>query len=130
MKLIFVPFLSLVLYSSSIFSMGGDKPGPNGGFISMPGTYHVELIDKGQVFRVYLLDIGMKNPTVENSNVTLKFTSTNSQEIICKPEHNYFVCKKPIGKLQNFKDVVVESTRNKVHANIATYKLPLKFEKN
>jgi len=126
MKLLFVPFLTFVLYSSSIFSMGGDKPGPNGGYISMPGTYHVELVDKGQVFRVYLLDMSMRNPIVLNSSVKLKFISNKSQEISCSTEKNYFVCKKPTGK---FKEVIVDSTRNKVHAIVATYKLPLKFDK-
>lgn len=108
--------------------MGGDRPGPNGGYITMPGTYHIELVDKGNTMLVYLLDLSMKNPIVDNSSVSLKFLNEKALEISCKAENKYFVCNKPKEKLLNFKEVVVESVRNKVKAKAAVYKLPLKFD--
>jgi hypothetical protein len=88
-------------------------------------TYHVELVLKENKVMVYLLDIGMKNPTIKDSSVSLKLVNTNSKEINCSPEKNYFICGADIEKT---KTIEVKSIRNKVVGKIATYKLPLKFE--
>ncbi|MBC7538666.1 MAG: hypothetical protein H7281_07585 [Bacteriovorax sp.] len=109
--------------------MGGDKPGPNGGYIKMPGTYHIELVDKGNKYIVYLLDISMKNPTVNNSSVLLIFVKDIEHKISCKPKTNYFECEKPNAGLKNFREIKLESVRNKVKANFAIYTLPLQFDK-
>ena len=119
MKMLFMIIFGTLLFSATAFSMGDDKPGPNGGYIKMPGTYHVELVDKGNKMEVYLLDLSMKNPTVENSSVSLKFVNTNSIEINCKSEKNYFVCIKPKDKLITYKEIIVETIRNKVKAKSA-----------
>ena len=47
--------------------------------------------------QVYLLDLSMKNPTVENSSVS--YVNSNSLVINCKSENIYFACIKPKEKL-------------------------------
>lgn len=127
MKLLFVTIIGSLFFANSAFSMGGDKAGPNGGYITMPGTYHVELVDKGAVMNVYLLDLSMKNAITENSSVSLVFENDKKLGINCKAEENHFVCIKPSEKTLNFKEIIVESVRNKVRGKAAVYKLPLKF---
>ncbi|MDD4976041.1 MAG: hypothetical protein PHY93_16925 [Bacteriovorax sp.] len=129
MKILLVTFLGTLFITNSVFSMGGDKPGPHEGYITMPGTYHVELVDKGNLLLVYLLDISMKNPTVANSRVSLKFVNDKEVEVSCKAKNKYFVCNKPNIGLEKFKEIKLESTRNKVKAEVAIYKLPLQFDK-
>ncbi len=128
MKTVFVILLGNILFSSVAFSMGGDKPGPNGGYITMPGTYHVELVDKGTEMRVYLLDISMKNPTTENSTVSLRFINNEKNAINCIPKNKFFICDKPHKDLGKYKSIQIESVRNKVKGKVASYQLPLKFE--
>lgn len=58
------------LFISEAISHGMDKPGPNGGFIQMPGPFHTEVVpDKDGSIHVYLLDIDFKNPMVDASSV-------------------------------------------------------------
>ncbi|MGZ3788167.1 MAG: hypothetical protein ACXVLQ_06565 [Bacteriovorax sp.] len=128
MKVYLVTLLGSLIFSASVFSMGGDKPGPNGGHITMPGTYHVELVEKPDSFRVYLLDMSMKNPLTAGSKVTLIITGQDSEKIPCKEEKNYFSCVKPKKNLNMFKEIKIESMRNKVKGSAAIYKLPLKYE--
>lgn len=109
--------------------MGGDKPGPNGGYITMPGTYHVELVDKGNTMQVYLLDLDMKNPIVKDSSVSLNFISNLTKKVNCRPKNKFFVCDKPSKDLAMYKEINLESVRNKVKGQVAIYKLPLQFEK-
>jgi hypothetical protein len=129
MKVLSVTILGTLILIASAFGMGGDKPGPNGGFITMPGTYHVELVLKENKLRVYLLDLSMKNPTTKDSSVSLKLVSTDSKEINCSPEKNYFICNNTNANMEKIKAIEVKSIRNKVVGKIATYKFPLKFEK-
>jgi hypothetical protein len=129
MKMLFVTIFGTLFFSTSVFSMGGDKPGPHGGYISMPGTYHIELVDKGDTVQVYLLDIGMKNPTITNSSVSLKFVNDKEVEATCKTRDKYFVCNKPDAGLEKFREIRLLSVRNKIKAKAAVYKLPLQFDK-
>lgn len=70
-----MPFLFTLMLSSNAFSHGEDKPGPNGGYIRMPGAFHTELIPdkKNKSFHVFLLDIAFKNPTIDNSSLEMSF---------------------------------------------------------
>ena len=131
MNLFFVTLLGLLFFSHSVFGMGGDKPGPNGGYITMPGTYHVELVTKKDKFIIYLLDLSMKNPTVDHSQASLKLVKKDDlqhgQTINCKAEMKTFVCSIPNNNLENYSEIKVESMRNKIKGKVASYKLPLHF---
>ncbi|MBP9680264.1 MAG: hypothetical protein KBD76_02575 [Bacteriovorax sp.] len=127
MRLFIFTLLAFSIHSPSLMAMGGDKPGPNGGYITMPGTYHVELIDKGEAIRIYLLDIAIKNPTVENSNVSVRFINHDITKVQCASYKNYFVCEKPNKDLNTYKKIEVESERKKVIGKTASYSIPLRF---
>ena len=128
MKSHFVTFLMMALIPTFTYSMGGDKLGPNGGYITMPSTYHLELVEKKGVVRIYLLDIAMKNPIVENSSVILHFMNQETKTVQCAPTKNYFSCEIPNKNLKNYKKLEVESTRKKVVGDKAIYELPLRLK--
>lgn len=127
MKFFFATSLIILFYSYNLYSMGNDRPGPNGGIITMPGTYHIELVEKADAILIYLLDLNLKNPIVLNSSVSLKFMNARPVEVICSPKINYFVCDKPKVGLAPFKQIEVEAFRNKVKSKKAFYNLPLKI---
>ena len=118
---IIISFVILLCSSSApLFGMGGDKPGPHGGYITMPGTYHVELVEKDKMIKIYLLDISIINPTTKNSNAILN-------QAKCLPKENYFECAIPEMKTNKLKEYSLETVRNKIKGSIAIYKLPLRF---
>ncbi|MGE0762594.1 MAG: hypothetical protein AB7N80_04895 [Bdellovibrionales bacterium] len=125
---------SLLMAVSQAGAHGEDRPGPNGGFIQMPGAFHTEVVPlkKNQV-AVYLLDMNWKDPRVSNSSVTAVYMSDHktTQKVNgdCAPAANHFVCNftnkvdlTKAGKL------VLETKRNAQQGNPAIYKLPLKHE--
>ena len=96
MKLILV-FSSLLLINSHLFAHGGNKPGPHGGKIKMPGMFHTELIlNAPNDFKVYLLDMKFKNPETDPFYLVYASPSFYSQEpgpmstvLIYKINHDY-----------------------------------------
>jgi hypothetical protein len=128
MKMVFVTLMGMIVISNSAYSMGGDKPGPNGGFVKMPGTYHVELVPKKDKVLVYLLDLSLKNPISQDSSVTLKLINKETKELGCKVENKYFICNISSVDFAQYTEVNVESIRNKIKGKVAVYKIPLKFD--
>jgi hypothetical protein len=99
----------------NIFAHGLDKPGPHGGQIKMPGTFHVELLDKGENFIVYLLDMHFNQPITAQSSVIL-----NNQN--CIAQNEYFVCPKP----KQLKEIKINAVRDNQKGSEAIYTYPLK----
>lgn len=122
--------LATFLFQLLAFGHGEDKPGPNGGYIRMPGAFHTEVVQvNDQKFKVYLLDMNWRNPTVTNSsvNAAVKFKSSEINAS-CIAEDNYFSCELPKGKtLQGAKEVTIKATRENVTGGIANYELPLRL---
>ena len=122
MKLILV-FSSLLLINSHLFAHGGNKPGPHGGKIKMPGMFHTELILTGpNDFKVYLLDMKFKNPETKNSMVN--YLIDGNREIPCKPKNNSFICKTK-KKLEKGMNIKIHAKRLK-KSGTATYKNVMK----
>lgn len=121
----------IFLTSSILFAHGEDKVGPNGGFVRMPGAYHTEVVPEGSdKFRVYLLDINWKNPTVTASEVKAQqVVGKKKSDIKCEVQTDYFLCRLPKGANLNKGKLVLESTRESQKGVTATYPLPLKLEK-
>ena len=124
---------SLLLLASSFSSAHGeDKPGPNGGYIRMPGGFHTEILATApNRLKVYLLDINWKNPVVKDSSVEVAHAtaSTTAPSIECKAKKDHFVCELP--KTVNLKEVgtlTLKSTRAKQVGVAATYTLPLSYK--
>lgn len=134
----FLLFLGLnISVIINVYPHGLDKPGPNGGYIQMPGSFHTELVpnkdNAAKQFKVFLLDIAFKNPTTQNSSITvsLKLKNDSLINISCeiKNKESYFLCTLPADKsLDNSKEIVIKPIRNGVNATNAIYKLPLIFK--
>lgn len=121
--------LILLLCSGQAFSQGGDKPGPHGGNIEMPGAFHTEVVaEKDGSFRVYLIDVDFENPTVKDSKVVAWVgdgkTSSNLKCVV--KGDKYFLCTRA-GKSLKATILVVKANREQIQGNEATYKLPLKW---
>jgi hypothetical protein len=117
----------VLLYSSLGLTHGGDKPGPHGGFIEMPGAFHTEVVP-GQdgSFDVYLIDIEFKNPTVKDSAVQAWLQSEDKKTALkCDIiEQTHFRCL-PTDKEFKGRELIVKAKREKMQGNEARYKLPL-----
>lgn len=123
-----VTILSFLLTSEKTFAHGMDKHGPNGGYIKMPGAFHTELVDKGTVMHVYLLDIRFKNPITADSSVAIKYKGSIESDYSCTKSTNYFVCEKPKNGLENYKEVIIDAVRSNNKGRNAIYSLPLQLE--
>ena len=99
--------ISSLLINFHLFAHGGNKPGPHGGKIKMPGMFHTELIiNNKNSFKVYLLDMKFKNPTTERSEV--HYSLDGGLKTICELKKNFFLCKN--------KKVIKKGSTLKVHA--------------
>jgi hypothetical protein len=128
MKLI--SLLGLLLFPLFATAHGDDKPGPNQGYLQMPGAFHTELVlSKDQSVHIYLLDMEFKNPTAKDSSVEVTYQDGGkSIPFKCAVmDTNHFHCvasEKYSIKKGHF---IVKATREKAVGNVATYKLPLKL---
>lgn len=125
----FSKYLLITLFFSSTLAMahGGDKPGPHGGHIEMPGTFHTELIlNSDQSADVYLIDMNFQNPTIKDSDVSVSIKNNKSKvSFNCKADKDHFHCI-PNKKYEIAGEAIVKATREKAVGNEAVYKLPLK----
>lgn len=112
--------------ATQAFSHGENKPGPNGGYIRMPGAFHTEVVPEKSGYRIYLLDINWKNPSVKDSTLTANIEIENKKnELSCSKSTDSFFCKSDMiakGKLN------ILAQREGQTGGVATYNLPLKFE--
>jgi dipeptidase len=130
MKLLTLLVLSNFIISTSAFAHGEDKYGPNKGYIKMPGSFHTEVIPATDgSYRVYLLDLSNKNPTVKDS--TLEFQIKDAEVITvfdCKPvESSHFNCISK-NKIENKGQIILTAKRLGIQAKPTTYDLPLKLK--
>lgn len=119
-------FGSLLLVAHFAFAHGGDKPGPHGGFVEMPGAFHTEVVpEEGGSFKVYLIDINFQNPSIQDSTVEAWIESGKKRTSLnCVSQEDYFQCRSN-GKLVKGKKLVVKAKRQQMQGNEAVYKLPL-----
>ncbi len=119
----------LLAISVKTFAHGEDKLGPNGGYLKMPGNFHTEVVpSKDGTFKIYLVDINFKEPTVKASKVSVWITNKRKSEIKCEPMKDHFHCF-PKGVNLNKGTLTVEAERNSVKGAEAVYKLPLALAK-
>jgi len=120
---VLLPLLALLIAPQGALAHGEDKPGPHGGEIRMPGPFHTELTQPhpGHL-QIYLLDMEFKNPTIKNSEVSVKaIGKKGSQDVTCQTEKTYFNCMvdtKKTGELTQFE---VKAKREGAQGNVAKY---------
>lgn len=119
-------FSILITLSLNLYAHGEDKPGPHGGFIRMPGAFHTEVVKENEGYRVYLLDINWKNPSVVDSSVSAFIqVDKKKTKLICTKTLDSFFCKSSVAQ----KGVLnIDAKREGQMGAISSYKLPLKFE--
>lgn len=90
-------FALMVLSARISWGHGENQPGPHGGFIRMLGAFHSEILPVGNgQFKVFLLDINWKNPSVKNSTLELNHFEKKKVKATCEPkEELYFICSFP-----------------------------------
>lgn len=127
MKASFVTLLLATMLSQTAFAHGMNKAGPNGGYVRMPGNYHVELVSKDKAVAVYFLDMMFKPIAIDQASVTLSLNGAKSFKTVCVKEAKSFVCNLNGESLTNYKEVVLETTRDGKVVAKSLYKLPLSF---
>lgn len=125
MKASFVTILLATLLSQTAFGHGMNKAGPNGGYVRMPGNYHVELVSKDKALIVYFLDMMFKPIPIDQASVKLSLKGDKSFKTDCVKEAASFKCDLKNESLKNYKEVTLESTRDGKAKATSTYKLPL-----
>ncbi len=104
----------LFLLSNFAYPHGEESPGPHGGYIRMPGAFHIELVPVSKErLQFYLLDMEFKNPTIEKSNIQAKWIKGGSEKnLICVTKKDRFDCliPKELG-LKKFTQIAVQATR-------------------
>ncbi len=123
----------VISFQSQLYAHGENKLGPNGGFISMPGLFHTEIVEVDESnFKVFLLDMDFKKPTAnESSSVRAILKSkTHSLEIVCKPRDIFFSCFLPKKqKMANFHQIILNTSRDGKSGRPVIYEIPLKLKK-
>lgn len=127
MKASFVTLILTALLSQTAFAHGMNKAGPNGGYVRMPGNYHVELVSKEKALTVYFLDMMFKPISIDQASVTLSLNGPKSFKTTCEKVEAAFKCDLKNESLKNYKEVVLETTRDGKAIAKSTYKLPLSF---
>lgn len=127
---IFILAATLTLITQQALAHGEDKPGPNGGFIRMPGAFHTELVPVGSnILNVFLLDIQWKNPSASNANVVITHKAKNASQAKCTVKDDHYVCEFPKNiDLKKKGVLLVEAQRENQKGNTVSYDLPLKLQ--
>lgn len=121
-------FLFFTALSLNGFAHGEEKPGPHGGHIQMPGAFHTEVVKEKGGYRIYLLDINWKNPSILDSSVTAFIqVGQNKTNLHCSKESDSYLC---ISKLSLKGDLNIIAKREGQTGKVASYKLPLKFRRH
>ena len=128
--LIFTLLTTLILGESVVYAHGEDKPGPNGGFIRMPGAFHTEVIPLGpNKLKVFLLDINWQNPSIANSSLVVSLRKNKSSKAKCEIKENYYICDFPKGvDITQKGELVIDAKRENQKGNQVSYELPLKLQ--
>jgi len=127
MKASFVTLLLATLISQAAFAHGMNKAGPNGGYVRMPGNYHVELVSKEKAVLVYFLDMSFKPISIDQASVTLSLNGVKSFKTTCENVASNFVCNLGNESIKNYKEAVLETSRDGKAIAKSIYKLPLSF---
>lgn len=119
-----------ILWSLNLYAHGEGQLGPHQGIIRMPGPFHVEVVSGGSnEFKVYLIDLEFKNPTIEDSTVNAYwYRGKKFKQLICKTETDHFTCVSKIS-FQKKDKIEIRSKRKGISGNFADYEYPFKVKR-
>lgn len=126
-----VPVLIMTMITTQADAHGENRLGPNGGYVRMPGPFHTELVpSENNSFKVYLLDMEWKNPSIKDSRVTVSFHSKEKSTAQCKVEKNFYICSfDPKVDLTKKGELIVQAKREGQVGNEVKYLVPLALER-
>ena len=127
MKASFVTLLLGALLSTSAFAHGMNKPGPNKGYIRMPGTYHVELVSEQNTLKVYFLDMAFKPLPLEKATAKVVLKGLKEAPVECSKGAAFFTCDTKEANMNKYKEILVVSSKGGEREVTSTYKLPLSY---
>lgn len=110
---------------------GESKPGPHGGEIRMPGTFHVEVVANEEALDVYLLDMNFKHPQVADYKVRAVIERDGDRftlECLVAKGEKMFRCLLPSDEKLDAGSLVVDATRGGLPAVPMQFELPLKWD--
>lgn len=121
-----------VLLGQLAYGHGENKPGPHKGYVKMPGAFHTEVVPNGaSKFKIYLLDINWKNPSLKDSKLDIKVLHRDKAgNVECSPKHEYFQCQLPDSFSLKMGKLVVNATRENATGVEVSYSLPLSFKED
>jgi hypothetical protein len=119
-----IAILFFFLSSGMLLAHGDDHPGPNGGAIRMPGSFHTEVIVLKEGFKILLLDVSLKNPITKDSSLQAKLVVGNKeQKLECQAHPDHFFC--PSSKIPTSGKLILQASRAKLQGAEAVYDLPI-----
>jgi hypothetical protein len=131
-KLKFLSFIITILIFVMLIpkSYAEELRGPHGGYYRMSGRNHIEIIsDLDGNFIVYLLDLKLRNASIENSSVEVKVGADKNKlatlDCISMEDHFYCSNKKIILTNSNTKLYVKAKTLGKTLKEV-NYPLPFR----
>jgi hypothetical protein len=127
MKASFVTIFAAFALSASSYAHGMNKAGPHGGYVRMPGTYHVELVPAGKELKVYFLDMNFAPIPINQASVTLTLNGKKPLKAQCLKEMHFFRCDTNEQSIKNYKEVLLETSKDGETPATSNYKIPLKF---
>ncbi|WP_246838640.1 hypothetical protein [Leptospira stimsonii] len=114
----------LIFVSYGLRAHGDEHPGPNGGAIRMPGSFHTELIVLKEGFKILLLDVSLKNPITKDSSLQAKLIAGNKeQKLECQAHPDHFFC--PTSKMPSSGKLILKASRANLQGAEVVYELPL-----
>lgn len=118
-----------LMISMFVSAHGEDKPGPNGGFVRMPGAFHTEVVLDGKsALKLFLLDMEWKNPVVVDSTAEVTWKAGTTIKGKCQPKTDHFVCNFPQGTDLTKKGFLsILARRGPQKGNEAVYTTPLSW---
>jgi hypothetical protein len=119
---------ALLLTVTQAFAHGESHPGPHGGFVRMPGSFHTEVIPQKNGFKIMLLDINFQNPSVKNSSIQamLKYDH-HALALKCSTQSDYFFCAAARKTISEAKTLDVIAVRENTKGMPIQYSLPLRL---
>lgn len=128
-KMMIVFLLAISWFAQPAFSHGEDKPGPNQGYIRMPGGFHTEVVPNGDTsLKVFLLDIGFKNPVTKDSTLKVSLKDGDlAVNLSCEPSEEFFKCTLPKGSNLKSGTLELQATRLGAAGILVRYPLPLRY---
>lgn len=119
------------LLSINAYPHGENVPGPRGGFIRMPGPFHIELVPASKDrLQFFLLDMEFKNPIIEKSSVQAKWLRGGvTRNLICLTKKIHFECLVPKEiSLKKGTQIEVQATRYEQKGLPVRYTYPFEHE--